>query len=157
MGKRHKKKRKKRERGMAEEKEDLQKIAGNLCIGGYVRHVFLCVGGKCASEEEGRAAWERLKRELKDRNLSLSTVPNACYRSKVDCLRVCAGGPIMVVYPEGTWYSAMTADRIPLFVEQHLEQGKPVEEWIFARNPLPAEGQGSPGCSAQGADEKAPR
>jgi len=156
MGSHYKGKRKKREQCMAEEKEELQKIAGNLCIGAYARHVFLCVGGKCASEQEGRAAWEQLKRELKDRNLSLSTKPSACYRSKVDCLRVCAGGPIMVVYPEGTWYSGMTADRIPLFVEQHLEQGKPIEEWIFARNPLPAGAPMTGTCFGPRADESAP-
>src|SRR5262249_39039234 len=116
----------------------LRQTAEQLCIGGYKRHVFLCVGGKCASEVEGQAAWDRLKKELKERNLSLSTGPTACYRTKVDCLRVCQGGPIMVVYPEGTWYAGMTADRIPLFVTQHLERGQPVAEWVFACNPLSA-------------------
>ena len=33
----------------------------------------------------------------------------------------------------------MTADRIPRFVQEHLVEGKPIEEWIFARNPLPNE------------------
>ena len=47
------------------------------------------------------------------------------------------GGPILVVYPEGTWYMGMTADRIPRFVQEHLAEGRPVEEWIFARNALP--------------------
>jgi (2Fe-2S) ferredoxin len=50
----------------------------------------------------------------------------------------------------------MTADRIPLFVEQHLEEGKPIEEWIFARNPLVPESRGSPACSTPGAEEEAP-
>ena len=80
-----------------------------------------------------------LKKELKERNLSLSVGPNTCYRTKVQCLRICAYGPILVVYPEGTWYHGMTADKIPAFVQQHLVEGRPVEEWIFARNPLPAE------------------
>jgi (2Fe-2S) ferredoxin len=44
----------------------------------------------------------------------------------------------MVVYPEGTWYSGMAAERIPEFVQRHLVEGKPVEGWVFARNPLPA-------------------
>jgi len=30
----------------------------------------------------------------------------------------------------------MTAERIPRFVQQHLIEGQPIEEWIFARNPL---------------------
>ena len=54
------------------------------------------------------------------------------------CLRICVHGPTMVVYPEGTWYNGMTADRIPQFVRQHLVEGRPVEEWVFARNPLAA-------------------
>jgi (2Fe-2S) ferredoxin len=33
----------------------------------------------------------------------------------------------------------MTADRIPLFVQEHLIEGRPVEEWVFARNPLGTE------------------
>lgn len=44
-------------------------------------------------------------------------------------------GPIAVVYPEGTWYHGLTAERIPLFVEQHLVKGEPVREWVFAENP----------------------
>ena len=90
-----------------------------------------------ARPRSGQAAWDALKKELKDRGLSLSTGPNACYRTKVGCLRICQGGPIAVVYPEGTWYAGMTADRIPLFVQQHLVEGRPIEEWVFAENPLP--------------------
>lgn len=115
----------------------LPEVAEKLGIGSYSRHVFLCTGDKCCTAEVGQAAWEALKSELKDRGLSLSKGPNACYRTKVGCLRICQGGPIVVVYPEGTWYAGMTADRIPLFVQRHLIEGAPVEEWIFARNELP--------------------
>ena len=58
-------------------------VAAKLGIGSYHRHVFLCAGDKCCTAEVGLAAWEALKQELKDRNLSLSTGPNACYRTKV--------------------------------------------------------------------------
>jgi len=122
---------------MSESKKTLAEIADKLLIGQYHRHVFLCVGDSCCTDEVGQAAWEKLKAELKERNLSLSTGPAACYRTKVKCLRVCTGGPILVVYPEGTWYMGMTADRIPRFVREHLEEGRPVAEWVFAGNPLP--------------------
>jgi (2Fe-2S) ferredoxin len=69
----------------------------------------------------------------------LGSGPRACYRTKVGCLRICCHGPTMVVYPEGTWYHGMTAERIPEFVERHLIGDRPIDEWIFARNPLPAE------------------
>jgi (2Fe-2S) ferredoxin len=116
--------------------DKLPQIAEKLFIGQYHRHVFLCAGPDCAPPEVGDAAWCALKDELKRRNLSLSTGPHACYRTKASCLRVCIHGPIMVVYPEGTWYHGMTAERIPRFVEEHLIAGRPIEEWVFARNPL---------------------
>jgi len=119
----------------------LPEVAAKLGIGSYHRHVFLCAGDKCCTAEVGQAAWEALKQELKEKNLSLSTGPNACYRTKVTCLRICQGGPIVVVYPEGTWYQGMTADRIPRFVQEHLIEGRPIEEWVFARNPLPNDSQ----------------
>jgi (2Fe-2S) ferredoxin len=123
---------------MSAEREELKQIADKLGVGAFHRHVFYCVGGTCSAPEEGEKGWEVLKKELKDNNLSLSTGPNACYRTKVGCLRVCKGGPILLVYPEGTWYSGMTADRIPRFVREHLIEGKPVEAWVFTENPLPA-------------------
>lgn len=127
---------------MNEVNAKLADIAGKLLIGEFHRHVFLCVGDACCSavgRDGAQAAWDALKDELKRRDLSLATGPAACYRTKVSCLRVCAGGPVMVVYPEGTWYGGMTADRVPRFVQEHLIDGKPIEEWVFARNPLPAE------------------
>ena len=119
---------------MNDDKEQLQKVVDKLGIGSYQRHVFLCTGPTCCTPEVGLAAWEKLKQTLKEHNLGAG--PNACYRTKVSCLRICQQGPTMVVYPEGTWYHGMTAERIPQFVQQHLIEGKPVEEWVFARNPL---------------------
>src|SRR5436309_13886566 len=112
-------------------------IAEKLGIGRYHRHVFLCVGPDCCEPEVGLVAWEVLKKLLKEQGLSLSTGPNACYRTKVQCLRICTQGPILVVYPEGTWYHGMTAERIPRSVQAHLVEGQPIRDWIFAGNPLP--------------------
>ena len=129
---------------MSDPKEKLVAIADKLLIGRFHRHVLLCVGDACCVEigkAGAQAAWDALKDALKARNLSLATGPAACYRTKVGCMRICAGGPILVVYPEGTWYGGMTADRIPRFVQEHLIDGKPIEEWIFARNPLPSGGE----------------
>jgi (2Fe-2S) ferredoxin len=122
---------------MTDSTDDLPAIAAKLKIGAFHRHVFLCIGDACCTSQVGQEAWEALKRELKDRNLSLADGPAACYRTKVQCLRVCTGGPIVVVYPDGTWYRGMTADRIPRFVQEHLIDNHPIEDWIFARNPLP--------------------
>jgi (2Fe-2S) ferredoxin len=120
---------------MDDKKEQLQATAAKLGIGNYHRHVFLCTGPNCCTPEEGQAAWDVLKGQLKEHGLGFGD--NACYRTKVGCLRICCHGPTMVVYPEGTWYHGMTAERIPQFVRQHLVEGRPVTEWLFARNPLP--------------------
>lgn len=123
---------------MSTEKEELLgKIAGNLGIGAYKRHVLLCMGPKCCTEEAGNAAWELLKKLLKEKGLLDGE--NACYRTRVGCLRICCHGPQAVVYPEGTWYHDLTVDRIPEFVQQHLIEGKPLEDLVYAQNPLPAE------------------
>jgi (2Fe-2S) ferredoxin len=118
------------------EREQLEAIAAKKNIGGYHRHVFLCTGPKCCTPEDGLAAWEVLKKEIEDKGLA--TGPNACYRTKVGCLRICTQGPSCLVYPEGTWYHGMTAERIPRFVREHLVEGRPVREWIFADNPVSA-------------------
>lgn len=119
---------------MTDAQERLRKAAAKVGIGSYGRHVFLCQGPSCCESAVGEAAWEMLKKTMKEAGLVAPA--GDCCRTKADCLRICTDGPILVVYPEGTWYHSMTADRIPRFVQQHLLEGKPVEEWIFARNPL---------------------
>jgi (2Fe-2S) ferredoxin len=120
---------------MSEQEDQLKSVAAKLGIGSYRGHVFLCTGPNCCTPETGQAAWEALKKAIKENDLGSG--PQACYRTKVGCLRICCHGPTMVVYPEGTWYHGMTADRIPLFVRQHLIEGKPIRDWVFADNPLP--------------------
>lgn len=121
-----------KEDAMADQRDELQAAASKVGVGQYQRHVFLCTGPSCCTPETGLEAWEALKKQLKDSGVT------SCYRTKVGCLRICCHGPTMVVYPEGTWYSGMTAERIPRFVEEHVKAGRAIEEWIFARNPLEA-------------------
>ncbi len=119
---------------MSDKEEQLRSTAAKLGIGGYRRHVLLCTGPSCCTPEEGLAAWDVLKAQIKEKGLTAGE--NARYRTKVGCLRICCHGPTMVVYPEGTWYHGMTAERIPRFVQEHLVEGRPISEWVFAHNPL---------------------
>lgn len=128
---------------MTDKEDRLQSVAAKLGIGSYRRHVFLCTGPTCCTPEEGQAAWDVLKEQIKQHNLGVGD--RACYRTKVGCLRICCHGPTLVVYPEGTWYHGMTAERIPQFVRQHLIEGRPIEEWVFARNPFTESEENRPG------------
>ena len=117
------------------DKTKLQENAAKLGIGKYSRHVLLCTGPTCCTEKEGLEAWEELKKQIKEHGLTSGD--NACYRTKVGCLRLCESGPIATVYPEGSWYANMSKSNIGVFVKNHLVDGVPLEDLVITKNPLP--------------------
>jgi (2Fe-2S) ferredoxin len=105
------------------------------------RHLFLCCDQtkpKCCDKAMSLEAWDYLKRRLQELELDKPNKnrPTCIFRTKANCLRVCAEGPILLVYPDGVWYRKATPDVIERILQEHILGNKIVEEYAFLSHPL---------------------
>ncbi len=98
----------------------------------YRHHIFFCLndrpnGEACCARQGAQQAFDHCKSRVKAEGLA---GPGGVRVNKAGCLDRCAGAPVAVVYPEGTWYTFVDPADIDEIVESHLKNGKVVERLV---------------------------
>jgi (2Fe-2S) ferredoxin len=95
----------------------------------FQHHVFFCInerndGRACCADRNAQALQEYAKKRLKTLDMN---GPGKIRINKAGCLDRCEEGPVLVIYPEGIWYTYIDEEDIDEIVDSHLIAGKPVE------------------------------
>jgi (2Fe-2S) ferredoxin len=99
-------------------------------MGQYEKHVFVCTSGKTCKAADSAATFDLLKRAARDAGISQRVRVNHS-----GCMSQCGHGPMIVVYPENTWYEGITVERAQRVFDEHLVGGVPVEEFRYVAPP----------------------
>ena len=95
----------------------------------YQRHVFFCLnqrdnGEACCADHHAKQGFDHCKAEVKRLGLAGK---GGVRINKAGCLDRCEEGPVLVVYPEGTWYTYVDKNDIDEIIDEHIVKGKPVD------------------------------
>ena len=106
---------------MRQSAEEAKKYEGKT----YRKNVLICGGTGCTSSDS-----EKLIAKMKE-ELAKAGLDKEVNVVRTGCFGLCALGPIMIVYPEGSFYSRVKVEDIPRIVEEHLKGGKVVKELLY--------------------------
>ena len=99
----------------------------------YRAHILVCGGTGCTSSDSPRII-EALEREIAAKGLK-----DEVQVVRTGCFGLCALGPIMIVYPEGCFYSEVKVEDVPEIVEEHLLKGRIVKRLLYSETVKAAE------------------
>ncbi len=88
-------------------------------------HVLVCGGTGCTSSGSAKI------RECLQKEIDAAGLGDEVKVVQTGCFGLCALGPIMIVYPEGTFYSRVTENDVPEIVAEHLVKGRPVQRLVY--------------------------
>ncbi len=97
-------------------------------------HVLFCQGPRCTAAGAAELG-AFLRKRLKEQGLDEG--PNHVLAARTGCLYPCNLGPVMVVYPEGTWYCGLNETVLSEIVERHFLKGETVTSHALRPSPLP--------------------
>jgi len=96
----------------------------------YDKHVFFCTnqregGEACCNNHSAQKARDYMKDKVKE--LGIPNLQNKIRINSAGCMDRCEEGPVIVVYPEGTWYTYIDESDLDEIIEEHLKNGRVVE------------------------------
>ncbi|MBQ6884697.1 MAG: NADH-quinone oxidoreductase subunit NuoF [Clostridia bacterium] len=89
-------------------------------------HVLICGGTGCTSSGSKKI------QEAFEQNIAAAGLEEEVKLVQTGCFGLCALGPVVIVYPDGTFYSRVTTDDVKEIVEEHLLKGRPVERLVYS-------------------------
>jgi (2Fe-2S) ferredoxin len=96
----------------------------------YQKHVFVCTSGKTCKAADAALTFDALKNACRDAGIAEQVRVN-----HAGCFAQCGHGPMVVVYPEATWYGAVTPEKAQRIFAEHLVGGGVVEEYRYVALP----------------------
>ena len=96
----------------------------------FHKHVFFCTNQRTDGEDCcGKHGAQKMRDYAKDKvkALGLSTERRRIRINSAGCMDRCDNGPVLVVYPDGVWYTFVDKSDIDEIIEEHLKNGRVVE------------------------------